>query len=297
MWINLSTVREMLPEDHPFSWHEQQIYMIWIGTIWSTRWDWQQNIFQFLLVVLVFLFPIIKNGVLTCLGGERKEDGGLKNCFCEIWLAVAIVDSTIVENFGQEMKQARAELPALKGPQFIMLGHVGQSLPSQPVLAELGCCACFNRPPRQAYLRNALAVALAGIPTTLALPHCTLNTGKLQNLHFGPFSNPCLLFCKSHKRDYPLKLCWLLICSSGQPEQNTVLSLLQADTLKLLTYSAMCGLANGKEAVKGEDSPRSLTSASQSTVHKSRVLLVVRFLCFSDGTVSMCLINHLHPDP
>jgi hypothetical protein len=32
-----------------------------------------------------------------------------------------------------------------------------------------------------------------------------LNTGKLQNLHFGPFSNPCLFFCKSHKRDYPLK--------------------------------------------------------------------------------------------
>ncbi|CAK9872024.1 unnamed protein product [Sphagnum jensenii] len=121
---------------------------------------------------------------------------------------IAIVDSTIVENFGQEMEQARAELPALKGPQLIMLGHVGQSLPSQPVLAELGCCACFNRPTRQAYLRNALAVALAGIPTTLALPHCTLNT------------------------------------------------------------------ANGKEAVKGEDSPRSLTSASQSTVHKSRVLLV-----------------------
>jgi len=88
------------------------------------------------------------------------------------------VDSTIVENFGQEMEQARAELPALKGPQLIMLGHVGQSLPSQPVLAELGCCACFNRPPRQAYLRNALAVALAGIPTTLALPHCTLNTGN-----------------------------------------------------------------------------------------------------------------------
>ncbi|CAM6043793.1 unnamed protein product [Sphagnum compactum] len=146
---------------------------------------------------------------------------------------IAIVDSTIVENFGQEMEQARAELPALKGPQLIMLGHVGQSLPSQPVLAELGCCACFNRPPRQAYLRNALAVALAGIPTTLALPHCTLNT-----------------------------------------EQNTVLSLLQTDTLKLLTYSAMCGLANGKEAVKGEDSPRSLTSASQSTVPKSRVLLV-----------------------
>jgi hypothetical protein len=104
------------------------------------------------------------------------------------------------------MEQARAELPASKGPQLIMLGHVGQSLPSQPVLAELGCCACFNRPTRQAYLRNALAVALAGIPTTLALPHCTLNTGKLQNLHFGPFSNPCLLFCKSHKRDYPLKL-------------------------------------------------------------------------------------------
>jgi hypothetical protein len=78
----------------------------------------------------------------------------------------------------------------------------------------------------------------------------------------------------------------LLVCSSSQPEQNTVLSLLQADTLKLLTYSAICGPANGKEAVKGEVSPRSLTSASQSTVHKSRVLLVVRFLCFSDGTVS-----------
>ncbi len=153
----------------------------------------------------MFLFPFIKNGVLTCLG-ERKEDGGLKNCFCGFDLQLQLW-TAIVENFGQEMEQARAELPALKGPQLIMLGHVGQSLPSQPVLAELGCCACFNRPPRQAYLRNALAVALAGIPTTLALPHCTLNTGKLQNLHFGPFSNPCLLFCKSHKRDYPLKLC------------------------------------------------------------------------------------------
>ncbi len=41
----------------------------------------------------MFLFPFIKNGVLTCLGGERKEDGGLKNCFCgfdlqlQLWTA------------------------------------------------------------------------------------------------------------------------------------------------------------------------------------------------------------------
>lgn len=92
--------------------------------------------------------------------------------------AVAIVDRSLVEHFGYELQKASSAIPSFKGPQLVMLGHVGQSLPSQPVLAELGCCACFSRPPRQAYLRDALSVALSGGSKLIRMkPDFTLDTG------------------------------------------------------------------------------------------------------------------------
>lgn len=94
--------------------------------------------------------------------------------------AVAIVDRALVEHFGYELRKAEAGRPSFKGPQLVMLGHVGQSLPSQQVLAELGCCASFSRPPRQAYLRDALSVALSGGTKLIRMkPDFTLDTGLL----------------------------------------------------------------------------------------------------------------------
>ena len=88
------------------------------------------------------------------------------------------MDRALVEHFGYDLRKASSGIPSFKGPQLVMLGHVGQSLPSQQVLAELGCCACFSRPPRQAYLRDALSVALSGGTKLIRMkPDFTLDTG------------------------------------------------------------------------------------------------------------------------
>lgn len=90
------------------------------------------------------------------------------------------MDRALVEHFGYELRKASLGIPSFKGPQLIILGHVGQSLPSQKVLVELGCCACFSRPPRQAYLRDALSVALSGGTKLIRTkPDFTLDTGHL----------------------------------------------------------------------------------------------------------------------
>lgn len=89
------------------------------------------------------------------------------------------MDRALVEHFGYELRKASLGIPSFKGPQLIILGHVGQSLPSQKVLVELGCCACFSRPPRQAYLRDALSVALSGGTKLIRTkPDFTLDTGS-----------------------------------------------------------------------------------------------------------------------
>uniref|UniRef100_A0A7I4FJ95 histidine kinase n=1 Tax=Physcomitrium patens TaxID=3218 RepID=A0A7I4FJ95_PHYPA len=76
---------------------------------------------------------------------------------------VAIVERSVVELFGNEMKKAAStNTLEIKPLAVVMLGRVGHSLPSQRLLADLGCCACFSRPPRQAYLRDALSVAFSG---------------------------------------------------------------------------------------------------------------------------------------
>jgi hypothetical protein len=76
--------------------------------------------------------------------------------------AVAIIDRSVVEDFVPKMREISHEIPEFKAPQLVMLSLVGESQPSPIRLAELGCCSCIGRPPRQAYLRDALSVALSG---------------------------------------------------------------------------------------------------------------------------------------
>lgn len=81
--------------------------------------------------------------------------------------AVAIIDRSIVEEFVPKMREISNEIPEFKAPQLVMLSLVKESQPSAARLAELGCCSCIARPPRQAYLRDALSVALTGGATSI----------------------------------------------------------------------------------------------------------------------------------
>ena len=92
------------------------------------------------------------------------------------------------------MRKASAEIPEIRTLKLVMLGRVGQSLPSQRTLAELGCCSCFSRPPRQAYLRDALSVALSGgEKITRMKPDFTMDIMRTapKNLRYSSLSNTC----------------------------------------------------------------------------------------------------------
>lgn len=100
----------------------------------------------------------------------------------------------MVEHFGHEMRKTSTELPEIKTLQLVMLGRVGQSLPSQRALAELGCCSSFSRPPRQAYLRDALSVAFSGGEKFIRMkPDFTLDMMRTapKNLRYSSLSNSC----------------------------------------------------------------------------------------------------------
>lgn len=113
---------------------------------------------------------------------------------------VAIIERSVVELFGHEMRK----VPEISSLQLVLLGRVGQSLPSQRMLAELGCCSSFSRPPRQAYLRDALSVAFSGGEKFIRMkPDFTLDMMRTapKNLRQSSLSNTCgLLSAPSRSR-------------------------------------------------------------------------------------------------
>lgn len=139
---------------------------------------------------------------------------------------VAIIERSVVELFGHEMRKVSTEVPEIKALQLVMLGRVGQSLPSQRMLAELGCCSSFSRPPRQAYLRDALSVAFSGGEKFIRMkPDFTLDMMRTapKNLRYSSVSPSCgLLSAPSRsKKSMELQLDGA-IAGSSPPSQSTL---------------------------------------------------------------------------
>lgn len=116
-------------------------------------------------------------------------------CASNLPFQVAIVERAVVEFFSHEMQRlATSEMPEMKALQVVLLGRVGNSPPSQRMLAELGCCSSFSRPPRQAYLRDALSVAFSGGEKFIRMkPDLTLDMMRTapKNLRYSSVSHTC----------------------------------------------------------------------------------------------------------